>query len=83
LMATLYRMRAAAYASRMNIEGAIVDLSVALQMDPPRPYPNLIERAKLQEKLGRLPEAREDFRRALEANPNSEEAKSALARLKG
>ena len=83
LLASIYRLRASVYAKRSNYEGAIADLYFALQMDSSRGYPALIERARIQETLGRREAAIADFQRALDLNPQSEEARGALARLRG
>lgn len=83
LLASIYRLRAGVFAKRANYEGAIADLSFALQLDAARGYPALIERARIQETLGRREAAVADFQRALDLNPQSQEARSALARLRG
>ena len=82
VMASIYRQRAALYQQRANIDGAVADLSLALQLDPAHMLPILAERARLQEAAGRREQALADFRRALELNPRYEEARQALVRLK-
>ena len=82
VIASIYRQRAALYQQRANIDGAIADLSLALQLDPAHTLPILAERARLQEAAGRREQALADFKRALELNPRYEEARQALVRLK-
>jgi tetratricopeptide (TPR) repeat protein len=83
LMASIYRMRANVYLKRGNIDGAIADLSFALQLDPQRQLALLLERARVQEGAGRRPQAAADFGKALELAPNNDEAKAGAARLRG
>ena len=54
------------------------DRLVALEPDDPQHY---LQRAELLSGLGRLPAAREDLQRALELDPESEQAREALERL--
>lgn len=82
VIASIYRQRAALYQQRDNIDGAIGDLSHALQLDPAHALAIIVERARMEEASGRREQALADFRRALELNPRSEEARLALTRLK-
>jgi tetratricopeptide (TPR) repeat protein len=81
LMATIYRQRAALYIQRANADGAIADLSLALQLDPTRAVQLIMERARIQEAAGKREQAAADFQRVLQMNPRIEEAKQAIARL--
>jgi tetratricopeptide (TPR) repeat protein len=81
LMATIYRQRAALYVQRANTDGAIADLSYALQLDPARALQLVMERARVQDAAGRREQAAADFKRVLQINPRVEEAKQAIARL--
>ena len=81
LMATIYRQRAALYVQRANADGAIADLSFALQLDPARGIQLIMERARVQEAAGKREQAAADFQRVLQINPRIEEAKQAVARL--
>lgn len=81
LMATIYRQRAALYIQRANADGAIADLSFALQLDPTRAIQLILERARIQEAAGKREQAAADFKRVLQINPRIEEAKQAVARL--
>src|SRR5262245_33508721 len=83
LMGSIYRLRANVHVRKGSPELAIADLSFALQLDQPPTLPLLLERARLQEMLGRREPAIVDFQRILEINPANTEAKSALTRLKG
>jgi DNA mismatch repair protein MutS len=47
------------------------------------PLPALLERARIQEAMGRREAAIGDFQRALDLNPQSEDARNGLARLRG
>lgn len=80
-MATIYRQRAALYIQRANADGAIADLSFALQLDPTRAIQLILERARIQEAAGKREQAAADFKRVLQINPRIEEAKQAVARL--
>ena len=82
VMASIYRQRANLYQQRANIDGAIADLSYALQLDPAHALAVIVERARVQEAAGRREQAAADFKRALELNPRFEEARQALVRLK-
>jgi Tfp pilus assembly protein PilF len=82
LISGIYRQRASIYLKRANIDAAVGDLSVAMEVDPQRVLPLLLERARIQEATGRGDKATIDFQRALELNPNSDDAKAGLARLK-
>ena len=81
LMATIYRQRAALYVQRANTDGAIADLSFALQLDPARALQLVLERARVQDAAGRREQATADFKRVLQINPRVDEAKQAIARL--
>jgi tetratricopeptide (TPR) repeat protein len=81
LMATIYRQRAALYIQRANTDGAIADLSLALQLDPTRTVQLIMERARIQEAAGKREQAAADFQRVLQMNPRIEEARQAVARL--
>jgi tetratricopeptide (TPR) repeat protein len=83
LMGSIYRLRANVHVRKGSPELAIADLSFALQLDQPRTLALLLERARLQELLGRREPAIVDFQRILEINPANTEAKTALTRLKG
>ena len=82
LMAMIYRQRANLYVQRANNEGAITDLSFALQLDPVHALAILLERSRIQEAAGRRAQAAADLQRLLEINPRFEEARQNLARLK-
>jgi tetratricopeptide (TPR) repeat protein len=81
LMASIYRQRANLYQQRANADGAISDLSFALQLDPSHALAILAERARVQEAAGRREQAAADLKRALSLNPRFEEARRGLARL--
>jgi tetratricopeptide (TPR) repeat protein len=81
LMATIYRQRATLYVQRANTDGAVADLSLALQLDPARAVQLMMERARIQEAAGKREQAAADFQRVLQVNPRIEEAKQAVARL--
>lgn len=81
LMATIYRQRAALYVQRANADGAIADLSFALQLDPTRTVQLILERARIQEAAGRREQAAADFKRVLQVNPRVDEARQAIVRL--
>ena len=69
-----------------NVQGApdlaISDLSFAIQLDPQKALPLLLERARLQETLNRHEQALADYQRVLEITPANEEAKAAITRFK-
>jgi tetratricopeptide (TPR) repeat protein len=83
LIGSIYRLRANVQVRKGTPELAIADLSFAIQLDQQRALSLLLERGRLQETLGRREQAQVDFQRVLELNPANEEAKTALARLKG
>jgi tetratricopeptide (TPR) repeat protein len=83
LIGSIYRLRAHAQVHRGSPDAAVADLSFALQLDQQHTVALLLERGHLQETLGRREPAMLDFQRVLEFNPAHEEAKTALARLKG
>jgi tetratricopeptide (TPR) repeat protein len=83
LVGSIYRLRARAQMHRGSPDAAVADLSFALQLDQQHTVALLLERGHLQETLGRREPAILDFQRVLEFNPAHEEAKTALARLKG
>jgi tetratricopeptide (TPR) repeat protein len=83
LIGSIYRLRAHAQVHRGSPDAAVADLSFALQLDQQHTVALLLERGHLQETLGRREPAILDFQRVLEFNPAHEEAKTALARLKG
>jgi tetratricopeptide (TPR) repeat protein len=82
LIGSVYRMRANAHVRKGSVDLAISDISFAVQLDPQRALPLLLERARLQETLGRREQAMIDFQHVLELTPANEEAKTALTRLK-
>ncbi len=83
LIGSIYRLRANVQLRKGAPDQAIADLSFAIQLDQQRTLALLLERARLQEMLGRREQAIVDFRRVLEINPANQEAKTALTRLKG
>jgi tetratricopeptide (TPR) repeat protein len=82
VMASIYRQRANIYLQRANFDGAIADLSFALQLDAQRALALTIDRARVQEAAGRRDQAAADYQRVLDINPRFDEAKQALARLR-
>jgi len=82
LMASVHRLRASVQVKRGNIDGALSDLTAALALDPRQRLAILHERARIEELAGRREDAAADYRRMLDADADSEEAKSGLARLK-
>jgi tetratricopeptide (TPR) repeat protein len=83
LIGSIYRLRAHAHLHKGTPDAAVTDLSFALELDQQHTVALLLERGHLQETLGRRDSAILDFQRVLdEFNPQHEEAKTALARLK-
>jgi tetratricopeptide (TPR) repeat protein len=80
-VATIYRQRANAFIRKSNWERAVADLTEAIPLSSDRGYVALIDRAKLQEGLGRYKLAAADAQAALNIRPGSEEARLALSRL--
>jgi tetratricopeptide (TPR) repeat protein len=90
-VAAVYRDRATAYVRapavslgwkrRLNLDRAVEDLSAAIPLSSDRGFAVLLERAKLNEDLGRHDPAVADAKTALGIKPDSEEARSALRRL--
>jgi tetratricopeptide (TPR) repeat protein len=83
LMASIYRLRAGVHQKRSDLDAAIGDLSLALQLDSQRTLQYLIERGRLLEAAGRREQAIADYRQALELSPNNTDVKNSLVRLKG
>jgi tetratricopeptide (TPR) repeat protein len=83
LMASIYRLRAGVHQKRSELDAAIGDLSLALQLDSQRTLQYLIERGRLLEAAGRREQAVADYKQALELSPNNTDVKNSLARLKG
>lgn len=83
LMASIYRLRAGVNQKRANLDAAIGDLSLALQLDSQRTLQYLIERGRLLEAAGRREQAIADYQQALELSPNNTDVKNSLTRLKG
>jgi tetratricopeptide (TPR) repeat protein len=82
LIGSIYRLRANAYVRKGAPDLAISDLSFAIQLDPQKALPLLLERARLQESLNRHEQALADYQRVLEITPANEEAKAAITRFK-
>ncbi len=83
LIGSIYRLRANANVRKGAPDLAISDLSFAMQLDPQKTLPMLLERARLQETLNRREQALSDYQRVLEITPANEEAKAAITRFKG
>ncbi|HVG52190.1 MAG TPA: tetratricopeptide repeat protein [Xanthobacteraceae bacterium] len=81
LIAWIYRQRAGLYQQRANPDGAVADLSMALQLDPTHALAVLAERARIQEAAGKREQAAADLKRALAINPRFEEARRRLGQL--
>jgi len=81
LMASIYRMRAGVQVKRGNPDAAVSDLTFAMQLDPQRILPFMLERARVQEAAGRRAQAAADFARVLQLSPNNEDAQAGMARL--
>ncbi|HWM45807.1 MAG TPA: tetratricopeptide repeat protein [Xanthobacteraceae bacterium] len=81
LMASIYRMRAGVQVKRGDPDAAVSDLTFAMQLDPQRTLPLMLERARVQEAAGRRAQAAADFERVLELSPNNEDAQAGMARL--
>lgn len=82
-LAKLYRQRANALARTSSMEQALLDLTAAIGLSSDRGYAALLDRAKLNELLGRGDLALADARAALKIRPGSEDARLALNRLSG
>jgi tetratricopeptide (TPR) repeat protein len=82
LVGSVYRLRANAHVRKGAPDLAISDLSFAIQLDPQKALPLLLERARLQETLNRREQALADYQRVLEITPANEEAKAAITRFK-
>jgi tetratricopeptide (TPR) repeat protein len=82
LIGSIYRLRANAHVRKGAPDLAISDLSFAIQLDPQKALPLLLERARLQETLNRREQALADYQRVLEITPANEEAKAAVTRFK-
>jgi tetratricopeptide (TPR) repeat protein len=82
LIGSIYRLRANAYVRKGAPDLAISDLSFAIQLDPQKALPLLLERARLQDTLNRREQALADYQRVLELTPANEEAKAAITRFK-
>jgi tetratricopeptide (TPR) repeat protein len=82
LIGSIYRLRANAHVRKGAPDLAISDLSFAIQLDPQKALPLLLERARLQETLNRREQALADYQRVLEITPANEEAKAAITRFK-
>ncbi len=82
LIGSVYRLRANAHVRKGAPDLAISDLSFAIQLDPQKALPLLLERARLQETLNRREQALADYQRVLEITPANEEAKAAITRFK-
>ncbi len=82
LIGSIYRLRANAHVRKGAPDLAISDLSFAIQLDPQKALPLLLERARLQETLNRREQALADYQRVLEIMPANEEAKAAITRFK-
>lgn len=82
LLASIYRLRALVHQKRSNLDNAIGDLSFAIQLDPQRALPFLIERARLLEAAGRKDQAVADYQQALALSPANTDVKNALERAK-
>jgi tetratricopeptide (TPR) repeat protein len=82
LIGSIYRLRANAHVRKGAPDLAISDLSFAIQLDPQKALPLLLERARLQETLNRREQALADYQRVLELTPANEEAKAAITRFK-
>jgi tetratricopeptide (TPR) repeat protein len=83
LIGSIYRLRANAHVRKGAPDLAISDLSFAIQLDPQKALPLLLERARLQDTLNRREQALADYQRVLELTPANEEAKAAVTRFKG
>ena len=83
LLASIYRLRAAVNQKRSNPDNAIGDLSLAIQLDPQRALPFVIERARILEATGRKDQAAADYQQALSLSPANTDVKNALERLRG
>ena len=83
LIGSIYRLRANANVRKGAPDVAISDLSFAMQLDPQKALPLLLERARLQETLNRREQALSDYQRVLETMPANEEAKAAVTRING
>jgi tetratricopeptide (TPR) repeat protein len=83
LIGSVYRLRGNAHVRKGAPDLAISDLSFAIQLDPQKALPLLLERARLQDTLGRREQAMADYQRVLEITPANEEAKTAVTRFKG
>jgi tetratricopeptide (TPR) repeat protein len=83
LIGSIYRLRANAHVRKGAPDLAISDLSFAIQLDPQKALPMLLERARLQDTLNRREQALADYQRVLEITPANEEAKAAVTRFKG
>ena len=81
LMASIYRMRAGVQVKRGDPDAAVSDLTFAMQLDPQRTLPLMLERARVQEAAGRRAQAAADFERVLKLSPNNEDAQAGMARL--
>ncbi len=82
LIASIHRMRASVNLKRGNIDGAIDDMSMAIQLDKPRSLQYTLERARILENAGLRTQAAADYTRVLALSPNNSEAKAGLARVK-
>lgn len=82
LMASIHRMRASVNLKRGNINGAVDDMSSAIQLDKPRTLQFTLERARILENAGLRTQAADDYARVLALSPNNSEAKAGLARVK-
>lgn len=82
LMASIHRLRASVNLKRGNINGAIDDISLAIQLDKPRALQFTLERARILENAGLRTQAAADYTRVLALSPNNSEAKAGLARVK-
>jgi tetratricopeptide (TPR) repeat protein len=83
LLASIYRLRAAVNQKRSNLDNAIGDLSFAIQLDPQRALPFIIERARFLEAAGRKDQAAADYQQALNLSPANIDVKNELERLRG
>ncbi len=81
IIATIYRQRGTAYIRQSKWDLAAADLTAAIPLSSDRGFSALLDRAKLNEALGRREQAVADLQQALGLRPGSEEVRLSLRRL--